>query len=118
MNGRVAREVTEVRKEARRAPRVASPIGTATRTKEARDKARARAKARVKPGIATTAESREHIGLKCPYKWANSIDEEYDQTSSWESEPEGENSEELASLETPDEEGEWCWPEMSRVTRW
>ena len=38
----------------------------------------------------------------------NSIDEEDDQTSSCESEPEGENAEELASLETPDEEGEWC----------
>ena len=44
--------------------------------------------------------------------------EEDDQTSSWESEPEGENAEELASLETPDEEGEWCWPKNSRVTRW
>ena len=59
-----------------------------------------------------------HIGVNCPYKWANSIDEEDDQTSSWESEPEGENAEELASLETPDEEGEWCWPAKSRVTRW
>ena len=28
-----------------------------------------------------------HIGVNCPYKWANSIDED-DQTSSWESEPE------------------------------
>ena len=46
-----------------------------------------------------------HIGVNCPYKWANSIDEEDDQTLSWESEPEGENAEELASLETPDEEG-------------
>ena len=32
-----------------------------------------------------------HIGVNCPYKWANSIDEESDQTLSWESEPEGEN---------------------------
>ena len=56
-----------------------------------------------------------HIGANCPYKWANSIDEEDDQTSSCESEPEGENAEELASLETPDEEGEW---KKSRVTRW
>ena len=55
--------------------------------------------------------------MNCPYKWANSIDEEDDQTSSWESEPEGENAEELSSLETPDEEGEWCWPKKSRVTR-
>ena len=59
-----------------------------------------------------------HIGVNCPYKWANSIDEEDDQTSSWESEPEGENAEEFASLETPDEEGEWCWPKKCRVTRW
>ena len=28
--------------------------------------------------------------MNCPYKWANSTDEEDDQTSSWESEPEGE----------------------------
>ena len=48
--------------------------------------------------------------MNCPHKWANNIDEEDDQTSSWESELEGENAEELASLETPDEEGEWCWP--------
>ena len=48
----------------------------------------------------------------CPYKWA--IDEEDDQTSSWESE----HAEELASLETHDEEGVWCWPKKGRVTRW
>ena len=59
-----------------------------------------------------------NIGVNCPYKWANSIDEEDDQTSSWESEPEGENAEELASLKVPDEEGEWCWPQKGRVTRW
>ena len=33
-------------------------------------------------------------------------------------EPEGENAEELASLETLDEEGELCWPKKGRVTRW
>ena len=55
---RVAREMTEPRKEANRAPRAANPIGTVTRTKEAREKARARAKARVKPDTASTAESR------------------------------------------------------------
>ena len=59
-----------------------------------------------------------HIGVNCPYKWTNSIDEEDDETSSCESEPEGENVEELASLETPGEEGEWCWPKKSGVTRW
>ena len=47
-----------------------------------------------------------HIGVNCPYKWASSIDEEDDQTSSWESEPQGENAEELARLETHDEEGQ------------
>ena len=59
-----------------------------------------------------------HIGVNCPNKWANSMDEEDDQTSSWESELEGENAEELASVETHDEEGEWCWLEKGRVTRW
>ena len=34
-----------------------------------------------------------HIGVICPSKWANSIDEEDDQTSSWESEIEGEKAE-------------------------
>ena len=58
-----------------------------------------------------------HIGVNCPYKWATSVDEEDDQTSSWESEPEGDNAEELASLETLDLEGEWSWPENGRVTR-
>ena len=57
MNGRVAGEMAEPRKEAKRAPRAANPIGTVTRTKEAREKATARAKARVKPDTATTAES-------------------------------------------------------------
>ena len=42
-------------------------------------------------------------------------DEEDDQPSSWLGELEGENAEELASQETPDEEGEWCWPKKSRV---
>ena len=51
--------------------------------------------------------------MNCPYKWANSIAEEDDQTSSWESELEGENAEELASLETHDEEGEWWWPDKA-----
>ena len=49
----------EARKEARRAPRAANPIGTVTKTKGAREKARARAKARVKPDTATTAESKD-----------------------------------------------------------
>ena len=47
-----------------------------------------------------------HIGLNCPYQRTNSSDEEDDQSSSGESEPEGEKPEELASLEAPDDEGE------------
>ena len=58
INGRVAGEMTDPRKEAKRAPRAANPIGTVTRTKGAREKARARAKARVKPDTAATAESK------------------------------------------------------------
>ena len=54
--------------------------------------------------------------MNCPYKWANRKDEEDDQPS-WEIELEGENAEELASLEAPDDEGEWCLPKKSRVTR-
>ena len=53
-----------------------------------------------------------------PYKWSNSTDEEDDQGSSWESELEGEITEELASLETPDAEGECCWPRRNRITGW
>ena len=40
------------------------------------------------------------------------------ESSSWESEPEGEGSAELASMEPPDDEGGWCWPKRNRVTRW
>ena len=61
MNGRVAGEMTEARKEAKRSPRAANPIGTATRTREAmgaKEKARATAKARAKPDTAMTAENR------------------------------------------------------------
>ena len=35
MNGRVAEQMTEARKEARRAPRAANLIGTVTRAREA-----------------------------------------------------------------------------------
>ena len=95
MNGRVAGEMTEARKEATRAPRAANPICTVTRTKEAmgvEGKARARAKARVKPDTATTAE--------------------------WDSVPEGEKAEELTNLETRGDGGEWCWPRRNGITRW
>ena len=65
----------------------------------------------MKPDTATTAESNG-------YKWANSTDEEDEQVSSRESEPEGQKAEELAILETLDDEGEWCRPTGNRITRW
>ena len=55
--------------------------------------------------------------MNCPYTWTNSVDEEEDHGSSWESELEGAKAEELASLEAPDDEGEWCWPRRNRITR-
>ena len=59
-----------------------------------------------------------HIGVNCPYKWTNNIDEEDDQGSSWESEFEvGEKPEELASLEAPDNEGKLCWPKRKKSRR-
>ena len=59
-----------------------------------------------------------HIGVNCPYKWTNSIDEAEDRGSSWESELEGDNAEELVSLEALCDEGERCWPKKNRITRW
>ena len=50
----LAREMTEGRKEVKRAPSAANLTGTVTRTEEALEKAKARAK----PCTATTAESR------------------------------------------------------------
>ena len=63
MNGRVAREMTEARKEARRTPRAANPIGTTTTTREARGakgKARTNARARVKPDVLRLRRARAH----------------------------------------------------------
>ena len=118
MSGRAAREMMEARKEARRAPREANPIGTVTRTKGSKGKGKGKGNGKSETRYCYDCGEQGHLGVSCPYKWANSIDEEDDQTSSWESEPEGENAEELASLETHDEDGEWCWPEKGRVTRW
>ena len=61
--------------------------------------------------------------MNCPYKWTNSIDEDDNQGSSWESELEERSQKnlrvwELASLEAPDDEGEWSCPRRSRITRW
>ena len=65
----------------------------------------------MKPDTATTAESRGTSESTVHTSGPPAL-------MKWESEPKGENAEELASLETPDEEGDWCWPEKSRVTRW
>ena len=56
--------------------------------------------------------------VTCTFEPSNSIDEEDDPSSSWRSEPEGKKPEELASLEAPDDEEEWCWPKRNRITRW
>ena len=58
MNGRVAEEQTEERKEVRRGRRAANLIGTVTKTKEALE-TKAEAKARAKLDIASIAESRD-----------------------------------------------------------
>ena len=102
--------------EARRAPRVANPIGTVTRTKGAREKARARAKLKSESRYCHDCGEQGHIGVNCPYKWANSIDEEDDQTSSWKSELKNspawrqmmkkESGAGLRRAESPDGEGE------------
>ena len=110
MNGRAASEMMEARKEAIRAPRSANLIGTVTRTKEAREKGKGKGKGKSEIRRCCHYGEQEDIGVNCPYKCANSVDEEDDQTSSWQSELEGENASEFASLETPDEEGVWCWP--------
>ena len=57
VNGRVAGEMTEPRKEATLAPRAANPKGTATRTREAMG-AKRKARARVKPDTAMTVASK------------------------------------------------------------
>ena len=108
MNGRAAREMMEARKEARRAPRVSKQDWHGDKDKGSKRKGKGKGKGKSETRYCYDCGEQGHIGVKCPYKWANSADEEDDQTSSWESEPEGENAEELASLETHDEQGERC----------
>ena len=58
-----------------------------------------------------------HIGVNCPYKRTNNVDEDDDQSEqgpSMEDEPEGEKSEGLAVPELPDGEGEGV---LSRTTK-
>ena len=51
-----------------------------------------KSKSKSEPRYCYDCKEQVHIGVNCPCKWANSIDEEDDQTSSWKSEPEGETS--------------------------
>ena len=112
MNGRVAGEMTEPRKEAKKGSKGSKLDWHGDKDKGgngSKGKGKGKGKSKSETRYCYDCGEQGHIGLNCPYKWANSIDE-YDQTSSWESEPEGENVGELASLEAPDEEGEWCRP--------
>ena len=72
----------------------------------------------MKSDTATDCGEQRLIGVKCPYKWTNSVDEEDDQGSSWDSGLKGEKAEEHASWEALDDDGEWCWPRRTRITRW
>ena len=106
-------EMTEARKEATRAPTV-----TRTRALEQghrQGKGKGKGKGKIETRYCYACGEQGHIGVNCPYKWTNSIDEEEDQSSSWESELVGEKAEELASLEAPDDEVEWCWPRRNRI---
>ena len=116
MKGRVSEEMTEERMWVRRAPRAANLTGTVTKTRETLEaKATAKRKDRRETRKCYDCGEQGHIGVNCPYKWTNSIDEKAYQGSSWEREPEGEKAQELANLETPDDEGEWCWPRRNRI---
>ena len=90
MNGRVAEEMTEERKEVRSARRAATPTVTVTGTTAALE---TKGKGKSETRCCYVCGEQGHIGVNCPYKWTNSIDEEEDQGSSWESEPEGEKAE-------------------------
>ena len=105
MNGRVAEEMTEQRKEVRRARRAANPTGTETGTKEALE-TKAKARARAKADIAMTHRRELPIRLDQQTRRRRGL------------RPEGEKAEEPESLGALDDEGEWCWPERNRITRW
>ena len=67
MSGRVAEEMTEERKEAKRAPRAASLTGTVTRTKEALE-TMAKVKAGNESQCCHDCGGQRRIGVNCPYK--------------------------------------------------
>ena len=79
MNGRVAKETMEARREA----------SAANLMKE-----KGRGKGKSETRYCKDCTELERIEVHCPCKWTNSMDE----------------AEELASLEAPDDEGAWCWP--------
>ena len=68
-----------------------------TRTKEAKEKARA---GKRETRYCNDCGVQGHIGVNCPTSGPTALVNEI----SWESEPEGENAEDLASLETLDGE--------------
>ena len=102
MNGRVGK------KGGKKGSKGSKPDWHADEDQGSKGKGKGKGKGKSETRYCYACGEKGHIGVNCPHKWANSIDEE-DQTSSWESEPERENAEELASLETPDKEGEWGW---------
>ena len=66
------------KKGGKKGSKVANPIGTVTRTKGAREKGKGKGKSETR--YCYGCGEHGHIGVNCPYKWANSIDEEDDHT--------------------------------------
>ena len=119
LSGRVAEEMTEARKEARKGSMGSKLDWYGDKDKGGTgNKGEGKNKGKNETPYCCDCGEQGHVGMNCPYKWTNSIDEEDDQGSSWESEPEGKKAEELASVGTLDDEGEWCWPRRNRITRW
>ena len=101
----MAEEMTEERT----APRAANLTGTVAGTKEALETGRGKGKSKSETQQCHDCGEQGQIGVNCPYKGTNSKDED-DQGSSWESELEGEKSEELASPQF----GERCESQSER----
>ena len=103
--GRVAKETMEERREARNAPRAANLIGTGDKNKGSNgNKEKGTGKGKNVIRCCCNFGQQRHIGVNCPYKWTNTMDEEDGQSSSWESDFDGDKPEEFACLEAPDDE--------------
>ena len=81
MNGRVAEEMMEERKEVKKGSKGSKDLtGTVTGTKgHAHGNIRAKGKGKGKSETrhhCYDCGGQGHIGVNCPYKWTNSIDEE------------------------------------------